>query len=111
MDTLENYRQIIKNVLEPYTKIPYAHGELICKTVFDEVADSYILITLAWDRATRVHGCLVHLDIIGGKIWVQRDEIEDGVTEELVAAGIPKDRIVLGFHPADVRQYTGYAVS
>lgn len=46
MDNLENYRQIIKNVLEPYTKIPYAHGGLICKAVFDEVADSYLLITL-----------------------------------------------------------------
>lgn len=111
MDKLETYRQIIKSVLEPYTKIPYAHGELICKTVFDEVADSYLLITLGWDRATRVHGCLVHLDIIDGKIWVQRDETEDGVTNELVAARIPKGKIVLGFHPADVRQYTGYAVA
>ncbi|WP_426777721.1 element excision factor XisI family protein [Lusitaniella coriacea] len=25
-------------------------------------------------------------------------------------AGIPKDSIVLGFHPADVRPHTGYAV-
>jgi hypothetical protein len=111
MDNLDNYRQIIKNVLEPYTKIPYAHGELICKSVFDEVADSYLLVTLGWDRTTRVHGYLVHLDIIDGKIWVQRDETEDGVTQELVAVGIPKDKIVLGFHPADVRQYTGYAIA
>lgn len=58
-----------------------------------------------------MHGCLVHLDIIEGKIWVQRDETEDGVTNEFVAAGIAKDKIILGFHPADVRQYTGYAVA
>lgn len=57
-----------------------------------------------------MHGCLVHLDIIDGKIWVQRDETEDGVTQDLVAAGIAKDKIVLAFHPADVRQYIGYAV-
>jgi hypothetical protein len=31
MDTLENYRKIIKSILEPYTKIPYAHGELSMK--------------------------------------------------------------------------------
>jgi XisI protein len=60
---------------------------------------------------TRVHGCLIHLDIIDGKIWVQRDETEDGVTYELVDAGIPKDQIVLGFHPADVRPHTGYAIA
>jgi len=46
-----------------------------------------------------------------GKVWVQRDETEDGVTRELVAAGIPSSEIVLGFHPADVRPYTGYAVA
>jgi hypothetical protein len=43
-------------------------------------------MTLGWDRKARVHGCLVHLDIIDGKIWVQRDETEDGVTYESVLA-------------------------
>ncbi len=81
-----------------------------CKTVFDRENDSYLLITVGWDDAKRIHGCLVHLDIIDGKIWVQRDDTEDGVTYELEAAGVPKDKIVLGFHPRDVRQHTGYAV-
>jgi hypothetical protein len=81
-----------------------------CKTVFDKENDSYLLITIGWDGAKRIHGCLVHLDIIDGKIWVQRDNTEDGVTYELEAAGIPKDKIVLGFHPENVRQHTGYAV-
>lgn len=111
MDTLANFRTTIKTVLEPYTKIPYSHGDLICKAVFDENSDSYLLVTLGWDKAKRIHGCLVHLDIIDSKIWVQRDETEYGVTKELVAAGIPKDSIVLGFHPADVRPHTGYAIA
>jgi hypothetical protein len=111
MDTLEAYRQIIQTVLTPYTKIPYSYGELECKLVCDRQADSYLLITLGWEQAKRVHGCLVHLDIIDGKIWVQRDDTEDGVTDELVAAGIPKAHIVLGFHPPDVRQHTGYAIA
>ncbi|HBE21081.1 MAG TPA: hypothetical protein DEG17_05475 [Cyanobacteria bacterium UBA11149] len=29
---------------------------------------------------------------------------------ELVAAGIPKDRIVLGFHPPEIRHDTEYAI-
>ena len=111
MENLAQHRKIIKDVLIPYTQIPYSHGELICKPIFDETHDSYILMTLGWDRQTRVHGCLIHLDIIDGKIWVQRDETEDGVTYELVEAGIPKDQIVLGFHPAHVRPHTGYAIA
>jgi hypothetical protein len=42
---------------------------------------------------------------------MERDETEDGVTLELVAAGIPASDIVLAFHPADVRPYTGYAIA
>ncbi|MBD1859632.1 MULTISPECIES: XisI protein [Leptolyngbya] len=111
MEKLDQYRQIIQSVLMPYTQIPYSHGDLICKPIFDQQRDSYLLMTLGWDRKTRVHGCLVHLDLIDGKVWVQRDETEDGVTRELLEAGIPKQDIVLAFHPEDVRPYTGYAIA
>lgn len=33
MDTLDNYRRIIKEVLIPYTQIPYSYGVIECKTV------------------------------------------------------------------------------
>ena len=35
---------------------------------------------------------------------------KDGITDELVAAGVPKDKIVLVFHPPEIREHTGYAV-
>ncbi|MFE1748097.1 element excision factor XisI family protein, partial [Coleofasciculus sp. H7-2] len=37
--------------------------------------------------------------------------IEDGITGELVAAGVPKGHIVLAFHPPQVREHTGYAIA
>ena len=40
MEDLTRYRQIIKSVLIPYTQIPYSHGEMVCKPVFDETHDS-----------------------------------------------------------------------
>ncbi len=39
------------------------------------------------------------------------DGIEDSITDELVAAGVPKDRILLAFHPPQVREHTGYAIA
>ncbi|WP_414579678.1 XisI protein [Anabaena sp. CCY 9402-a] len=83
MDTLDNYRHIIKEVLTPYTQIPYSYADIKCQAVFDSENDSYLLITLGWDGVKRIHGCLVHLEIIDSKIWVQRDDTEDGVTYEL----------------------------
>jgi hypothetical protein len=43
MEKLAQYRKIIQAVLLPYTEIPYSHGDLICKPVFDEMHDSYLL--------------------------------------------------------------------
>lgn len=110
MDTLD-YQHIIKETLISYTKIPYSYGDIEYRTIFDGDNNSYCLITLGWHGAKRIHGCLIHIEIIDGKIWVQRDDTEDGVTYDLVAAGVPKDKIVLGFHPPNVRQHTGYAVA
>jgi hypothetical protein len=110
MVVIDTYRDIICRILSDYAKIPYAYGQITNKTVFDKGSDSYLILTEGWNDDRRVHGCIVHIDIIGDKIWIQRDGTEFGIAEELVKAGIPKSDIVLGFHPYDVRQYTDYAV-
>jgi hypothetical protein len=94
-----------------YAKIPYAYGQITTETVFDRVNDHYLLVNVGWDRDRRVHGCLVHIDLINGKVWIQRDGTEEGIASELETAGIPKDHIVLGFRPPEVRQYTEYAMA
>ena len=110
MDTLDTYREIIENILTEYTKIPYAYGDIRTEAVFDRKNDRYLLMNMGWDNDKRVHGSLVHVDIINGKVWIQRDGTEHGIAKELVQAGIPKDHIVLGFRPVEVRQYTEYAL-
>lgn len=112
MDTLTQYRQIIERILLPLTERRYANGDITNEAVFDRERDHYLIVSVGWEGDTRrVHGCLVHLDIINGKIWIQRDGLEDGIVHELEAAGVPKSDIVPGMHPARVRPYTGYAVA
>ena len=111
MDKLANYRQIIKKVLTEYSEIPYKYGDIVSKLIISDDKDRYILITQGWEKDTRVHACLIHLDIIDSKIWVQRDGTEDGVVVDLEAAGIPKSDLVLAFHPQRLRKYTEYAVN
>jgi len=53
----------------------------------------------------------VHVEIIGGKIWIQADWTERGVAADIEEAGIPKSDIVLGFQPPHIRPYTEYAVA
>ncbi|MBW4571872.1 MAG: XisI protein [Tolypothrix carrinoi HA7290-LM1] len=111
MDILDKYRQIIQNILVTYVDIKYANGDIHNETIFDQPTDRYLVMSLGWQRVKRIHGCLIHIDIIDGKVWIQRDGTEYGIANELVDAGIPKEHIVLGFHQPNVRQHTGFAVA
>lgn len=110
MDTSgDGYRQIIERVLTDYAQVRYAYGEIQTEIVFDCERGHYLLMNVGWDQV-RVHGCLVHVDLIDGKAWIQRDGTEEGIAADLEAAGIPKEHIVLAFRSPEVRKYSGYAV-
>jgi hypothetical protein len=111
MDPLNTYRQAVERVLTSYTTVPYSHGELRCEAIFDRERDRYSLVTLGWNAGKRVHFVLVHIDLVGGKVWIEKDNTEDGVAAELVQAGIPKSDIVLAFRSPEVRKHTEYAVA
>ncbi len=109
MDTLDRYREIIEQVLSDYAAVPYAYGEFETEIIFDQKRDRYLLINMGWNNGRRVHGCIIHIDIIEGKIWIQRDGTESGIALDLEEAGVPKEDIVLGFREPELRPYTGYA--
>lgn len=110
MEATQTYRKIIEQILSKYAAIPYSYGEMRNQTVFDRENDHYLVVTVGWFQG-RVHGCVIHVDIIGDKVWVQRDDTDVVIADELVEAGIPKDKIVIGFREPKLRQYTGYAVA
>ncbi len=110
MDTLEIYRNLIQEIITDNTKIPYAYGDIQFETVFDREQDRYLLIILGREDNRRVHGCLIHVDIINGKFWIQRDGTEEGVANQLMKAGITHDKIVLGFRSPKMREYGDFAV-
>lgn len=111
MDSLDNYRQIIKSLLSDYAAIPIANGKIDCYTVFDTQKDHYQVMNVGWDGYRRVYGCVLHLDIKKGKIWIEQNMTEMKIAQELINQGIPKEDIVLGFQSPEIRQYTDYAVT
>ena len=110
MDTLLKYRGIVKELLLDYAKLKPAYGEFDSRVIFDDERGSYALLEFGWLNKGRVHDSLIHIDIIEDKVWIQQDSTEDGIALELVAAGIPKDQIVLGFRAEKVRLHTEFAV-
>jgi hypothetical protein len=111
MDPLIDEREIIRRVLRPYAAVRYAYGDLHNETVFDEENARYLIMSHGWLDGRRAHGCLIHVEIIDGKIWIQRDGTEDGVADDLVSAGIPRSRIVLGFWDPEARKLGDFAAA
>ncbi|MCB1191185.1 MAG: XisI protein [Leptospiraceae bacterium] len=110
MDTITFYRETIKTILQNYSHKP-SHGEIEPEIIIDAKETHFELMHVGWDGPRRVHGSVLHIDIINEKIWIQHDGTPNGIAKELVEAGISKDNIVIAFKPVHVRQYTGYAVA
>jgi hypothetical protein len=111
-NTLNHWRQTIRRILTDLAAVPFPEVvTMTAKTVFDENSDVYLVVVEGWQGVRRLHGCLVHVEIKGDKIWVQQDGTEYGVAADLLATGVPKDRIVLGFKSPQSRAGTQFAVA
>ena len=111
MDRIERYRMIVRRLIEEYASYKPSHGQIDTEAIVDPQKDHYEVMHVGWDNRCRVHGCVVHVDIIDGKVWVQYDGTNRPIAEEFLAAGIPREDIVLGFHPPEKRPYTDFPVS
>jgi hypothetical protein len=98
MDTILAYRNIIKQLILRYAQLKPSHGNIRLDPVFDEANDRYALMQVGWDKQRRVRGNLIYLTIESDRVFIEYDGTETGITDELVAAGIPRDNIVLAFH-------------
>ena len=70
--------------------------------VFDETRDRYALMQVGWDRGRRVSGDLVYITLQHGKVYIEYDGIEYGISNSLIARGIPEDDCVLAYLPETV---------
>ena len=128
-----NYSQIIQDILSNHSINDTANGTEI-QLLFDMQRHHYQVlypihlenlsfrhrknyrfqlrrgINIGWKQQIRTYGVIIHVDIKDDKIWIQRDGTEIGIANELIAAGVPKEDIVLEFYAPYKRQFTGFAV-
>lgn len=95
--------QILSNEPEAYQRF----------IISDKINHHYQLLANGWATPNRyINTILIHLQIKeNAKIWLLENNTEIRVAEELVRLGVPKEDIVLGFHPPQLREFSGYAVS
>jgi hypothetical protein len=78
--------------------------------IIDEERGHYLLHTVGWVGKKRVLSTHLYVRVVDNKIWVEVDWLENGITPDLLAAGVPREDIVLAFHHPDLRPLTEFAV-
>lgn len=111
MDPVERYRAALIESLRAWEARPGPESSLRFEAVCDAERDRYLLVVTGWEGRRHVHSTLIHVDVIDGKLWIEHDQTESGLAPDLVAAGVPPDRIVLAFKSPERRAATGYAVA
>ncbi|MCU0566021.1 MAG: XisI protein [Oculatellaceae cyanobacterium Prado106] len=109
MDQLTHYQDLIKQVLNDYARSRSHSNNLEIHTLFNDLQNDYQILYLGWHDDDRIHRCLIHIQIKGRKIWIEQDETEVGIANELVEAGVPKTDIVLAYQAPYLRHLTEFA--
>ncbi len=110
MEKLDEYRQHIITALRRYADVKLPDGAEMA-VICDKEQDHYQLMSLGWHGQQPWHGCILHLSVKSGKIWIHHDGTESGVAGDLEEMGVLKEDIVLAFHAPYKRHLTGYAAA
>ncbi len=113
MDKLKKYQQAVTGFLTDYEAKAAANpSEGIREQLsIDHERGHYQLLSIGWQKSHFVFAAVFHFDIIGDKIWIQQNNTEIFVADELIERGVSREDIVLGFQPPVVRKHTGFALA
>jgi hypothetical protein len=111
MDRLAVHRRVVKSFLQEYADARMRQSDTVIETVFDTENDRYLVLDIGWEGSKRIHHCIFHFDIKEGKIWLQENNTDIEVDQELEEMGISKKEMVIGFHHPSMREYSDYAIA
>jgi hypothetical protein len=98
--------RVLRNVAQRY---PAQKNRTVYS--FDRDNEQFVLLREGWDGYQRNHFAWIHIETRDGKFWIHRDGTEHGIANDLLAAGIPKERIVLAFQHPIRRERGEFAVA
>lgn len=117
MDTMNEYRNLVQQLLfeeverEKHATNDDQEDNIAAYLIVDEEHDQYMAVRHGWAGKRRIHSPIVYIRFQNGKVWIEEDWTEDGFANKLVAKGVPKNDIVLGFRHPSVRAFTEFAVT
>jgi XisI protein len=109
MDRLDQYRGIIISTLRNIAEELESTDGVETIVLIDRDQEHYQILRIGWEADERIFDTLIHIRLRNTTVWVELNTLPIRIGEQLVAAGIPRDRIVLGFQPPALRHLTRFA--
>ena len=81
------------------------------QVICDKEKHHYLLVRVGWDNKKYIHHCVLHFDIKGEKVWLQKNNSDQLIADELMAYGVDRQDIVIGIDPEFVRPHSGFAAA
>lgn len=96
MDNTINYADILTKVLRKESTIQPRLKKLKISPVCDKESGQFLIIMTGWQKETWTNTILFHARLLEGKIVIEDDNFEEGLTPALIQAGIPPEDIING---------------
>ena len=78
--TVDQYREIVQNLIREYGELLQPSvGKIRTEVIMIPEIDHYAIIHAGHVRDRRIHGMVIHIDIIDGKVWIWHDGTSPGV--------------------------------
>jgi hypothetical protein len=81
------------------------------KIITDKEHNQFQLLIAGWNNGKYSFKVLFHFEIYNDKIWLQENNTEFYVADELIEKGVAREDIVLGFLPERDRAFSGFATA
>lgn len=101
--SVTRFQSAIKQLLSGYERLKTEHSKVVL--LFDDERMQYMAARVGWLNQTRVHFCLVHIEISDDAVIIHCNNTEDPVASELVELGISPEKILLGFLPPEHQSF------
>ena len=109
---MDKLKQIAKAIVEEFAAW-YGTGDTTVQTqvIADDERGHYLLYRLGWSQDRYIHHCMFHLDVIDDKVWIQYNDTDVLLADELIQRSVAPTSIVLGHRHPRLRPLTGYATA
>lgn len=97
MDNSLIYSQIITQVLRKSSESQPGLQNIKIRSVCDVEAKEFLIIATGWDKGVWQDTILFHARLEKGKVVIEDDNFEEGLTEALITAGIASEDIITSF--------------